>query len=66
MMKVMKGLVDLEFERLYNMEVACIDTLMVTRREAAMVRLSCNHARNSLSMVAGWAAHATAVAGLAF
>lgn len=48
MLKVMKGLTDLEFERLYSTEEACIEALLMARREALMACPSCRHDRNYL------------------
>ena len=48
MLKVMKGLTDVEFERLYSTEEACIEALLVARREALMACPSCGHDRNYL------------------
>ncbi|GCE85200.1 hypothetical protein MSKU9_3341 [Komagataeibacter diospyri] len=48
MLKVMKGLTDVEFERLYSTEEACIEALLMARREALMACPSCGHDRNYL------------------
>ncbi|HEY0181956.1 MAG TPA: transposase, partial [Rhodopila sp.] len=42
----MRGLTDVEFERLYGTEEACLAALVVARQQAGMTCPRCGHAKS--------------------